>query len=108
MRDALAPDRVSPLRLVSARDGTQIHIPVGRAITLGRAEHADTIVNDHTVSRTHARLELCAGGLAITDLESRNGTYVNGGRIRSAVLAVGDVVMFGQIAFTIEANDELL
>jgi pSer/pThr/pTyr-binding forkhead associated (FHA) protein len=93
---------------VSARDGTQIHIPVGRSVTIGRADSADRIVDGHTVSRTHARIELSRGGLAITDLESRNGTYVNGSRIRSAVLAAGDVVMFGQIAFTIEVNDELL
>jgi len=70
----------------------------GNERTLGRATGADFILDAALVSRVHCRVKALAGGeLEITDLESTNGTYVNGERIVSARLAPGDRLRVGRI-----------
>jgi S1-C subfamily serine protease len=78
---------------------TPIELRAGH-LTLGRAEDNDvTLVADvwPSVSTHHARLELVDGELWIEDLGSKNGTLVNGKRIRRQRLAAGDVVRLGSI-----------
>jgi adenylate cyclase len=50
---------------------------------------------DALVSQQHARLDYQAGQWVITDLDSRNGTFVNGQRVQSQVLRNGDEVQLG-------------
>lgn len=70
----------------------------GNERTIGRATGADFIVDAALVSRVHCRVSALAGGeLEITDLESTNGTYVNGERIETARLAPGDRLQVGRI-----------
>jgi PAS domain S-box-containing protein len=65
-------------------------------VVLGRAEDADFRIDDSGVSRRHARIVPHAeGGHILTDLGSRNGTYLNGIRVRSARLADGDRIQVG-------------
>jgi pSer/pThr/pTyr-binding forkhead associated (FHA) protein len=72
----------------------------GNARTIGRATGADFIIDAALVSRVHCRVTALAGGeLEITDLESTNGTYVNGERIDSARLASGDRLQVGRVEF---------
>src|SRR5688572_21512214 len=79
----------SSRRSLAGRDG-------GRAVTIGRGEDNDLHIDDTSVSRRHARLELDAGGGTVEDLGSHNGTRLNGvplaGRQR---VASGDVVSVG-------------
>jgi len=64
--------------------------------SLGRAEENDIVISEALVSRHHATITLDQSGCTITDLESGNGTYVNGERIQGhAVLKLGDVVALG-------------
>jgi pSer/pThr/pTyr-binding forkhead associated (FHA) protein len=74
-------------------------ILAGNERTIGRATGADFIVDAALVSRVHCRLAALAGGeLEITDLESTNGTYVNGERIEAARrLAPGDRLQVGRV-----------
>jgi len=66
--------------------------------TIGRAAGADFIVDAALVSRVHCRLTaLEDGGLEIKDLESTNGTFVNGKRVDTARLAPGDRVGVGRV-----------
>jgi len=66
--------------------------------TLGRAVGADFIVDAALVSRVHCRLTLLPGGdLEVRDLESTNGTFVNGLRIEAARLAPGDRLQVGRM-----------
>jgi pSer/pThr/pTyr-binding forkhead associated (FHA) protein len=51
---------------------------VGSRVVLGSAESADVVVQAHEVSRLHANLELRNDGAWVRDLESRNGTYIDG------------------------------
>ncbi|QRN96079.1 PAS domain S-box protein [Archangium violaceum] len=65
---------------------------------LGRGADAGFQINDHGVSRRHARITRTAeGGFHIADLGSTNGTYVNGVRIASAELHEGDRVQIGTV-----------
>jgi pSer/pThr/pTyr-binding forkhead associated (FHA) protein len=69
----------------------------GGVRTVGRATGADFIVDEALVSRVHCRLTLLeTGELEVHDLESTNGTYVNGQRVERARLASGDVVRLGR------------
>jgi len=66
--------------------------------TVGRATGADFIVDAALVSRVHCRLTaLDDGGLEVRDLESTNGTFVNGQRIDTARLAHGDLLQVGRV-----------
>ena len=66
--------------------------------TLGRAIGADFIVDAALVSRVHCRLTLLAdGALELRDLDSTNGTFVNGSRIQTARLDSGDRVQIGRV-----------
>lgn len=54
-------------------------------VSLGRGSQNDVVVEDDSVSTTHARLDYDAGAWRITDLASTNGTYVGGVRIPAEV-----------------------
>lgn len=69
---------------------------VGRALVVGR-DCEGAVVDDPSVSRRHLVLESDVAGLKVTDLGSRNGTFVNGVRLgTSAALRPGDRVRFGE------------
>jgi pSer/pThr/pTyr-binding forkhead associated (FHA) protein len=70
----------------------------GNIRTIGRATGADFIVDAALISRVHCRLTaLTDGELEVRDLESTNGTYVNGERIETARLAPGDRLQVGRV-----------
>jgi pSer/pThr/pTyr-binding forkhead associated (FHA) protein len=70
----------------------------GHARTLGRATGADFILDAALVSRVHCRLTaLPSGELEVKDLESTNGTFVNGQRVENARLAPGDKIQVGRV-----------
>lgn len=83
-----------------------IRLPVVR---IGRAAGNDVVIPDDSVSATHARLEFEAGAWRITDLESTNGTYVEGVRLAPEVptpLAYGASVRFGGVPLHFRAVEE--
>ena len=74
------------------------HIPLDagrRRVHLGRDPSCEAQLNGTEVSRRHAVLTLNANGATITDLDSHNGTRVNGNRVDSVPLLTGDVVRVG-------------
>ena len=73
-------------------------ILAGGVRTIGRAPGADFIVDAALVSRVHCRVTaLPDGGLELRDLDSTNGTFVNGKRIETARLATGDRIQVGRV-----------
>lgn len=73
-------------------------LPAGTVKTLGRATGADFIVDAALVSRVHCRLTtLETGELEVRDLESTNGTFVNGQRVDMARLSTGDRLGVGRV-----------
>ena len=70
----------------------------GGVRTIGRATGADFIVDAALVSRVHCRVTaLPDRGLEVRDLDSTNGTFVNGQRIETARLASGDRIQVGRV-----------
>jgi len=78
------------------------------SVSLGRANTNDIILNDARVSRSHARLEFGAQGIALVDLHSSNGTRLNGLRIERATLKPGDTISLGsqQLKYQVEDPSE--
>jgi pSer/pThr/pTyr-binding forkhead associated (FHA) protein len=76
--------------------------------TIGRASGADFIVDAPLVSRVHCRLTaLPGGGLEVRDLESTNGTYVNGRRVEVAHLTTGDRLRVGRVELVAQRGTDL-
>ena len=72
--------------------------------TMGRAPRADFVVDAALVSRLHCRLTLDDSGLGVEDLESTNGTYVNGRKIQRAPLLSGDTLKVGRVEFSVKST----
>lgn len=76
----------------------------GNIKTVGRAPRADFILDAALVSRIHCRLTAGATELEVLDLESTNGTYVNGERTERAKLKTGDRLGVGRVELTVEKS----
>lgn len=64
-------------------------------VRIGRSEEGEIVLVDPSVSRTHAVVEADSRGAIVRDLDSTNGTYLNGRRIESEPLRDGDELRFG-------------
>lgn len=69
---------------------------------VGRAESNDLVINAPEVSRHHARLVRSADALEVLDLDSRNGTWVNGHRVVNHQARSGDEIAFGAVRFRLD------
>jgi hypothetical protein len=77
--------------------GGFVVVPIARpAMRIGRGLAADISFEDPTVSRRHALLARDGDQLRVLDDRSLNGLFVNGVRVRSRVLADGDVINVGR------------
>ena len=82
----------TPPRVVPLRPGSNL---------LGRSPRADIVLVAPLVSRTHAKIVLEAGNLVnLFDLDSHNGTFVNGEKVRSRAINAGDSVYIGGFRLT--------
>ncbi|WP_156748666.1 FHA domain-containing protein [Mycobacterium sp. E3198] len=84
---------LAPSRLVSA--------------TIGRDMSNDLVLRDQRVSRAHAVLVSTPVGVEIRDINSRNGTFINGARIGRALLRSGDFVTIGTTEFAVEFSGSI-
>jgi pSer/pThr/pTyr-binding forkhead associated (FHA) protein len=91
--------------LLKTTEGTDrpftFRILPGNIKTVGRAARADFVLDASMVSRLHCRLTAGAQELEVLDLDSTNGTYVNGARVARAVLKEGDRLGIGRVQLTI-------
>ncbi len=87
------------IRVGGGRAGEQFAVRTD-VTTIGRAPQSDVFLDDITVSRSHARLELTPNGPQLTDLGSLNGTYVNRERIETVRLSDGDELQIGKYRLT--------
>lgn len=83
-------------RLIQDDGGQQIAFAFDKdRVLIGRSEENDVQVPDAKASRRQARIERTPRGYLLIDLESRNGTSVNGTVVNQRVLAHGDVIRIG-------------
>ncbi len=78
----------------------------GEVFPIGRHEQNRLCLANKTVSNCHAELVCLPEGLLVRDLDSTNGTFLNGQRLDSPQLAgPGDILQFGSAIFTLEFAD---
>ncbi len=79
----------------------ELHEP----LVVGRSDkHANAVVRDSRLSRAHCRLERREEAWAVVDLESQNGTFLNGKRVKEARLKAGDVITIGAVDMLFESS----
>jgi pSer/pThr/pTyr-binding forkhead associated (FHA) protein len=74
----------------------KFRLPAGSVKTLGRSTSAQFIVDVALVSRLHCQLTATDESLEVKDLDSTNGTFVNGRRVQTAQLHAGDTLAVGR------------
>jgi len=93
------------LRLVSADREFQLH--EGECL-VGRASECTVCLESSTVSRHHARLLVTGEQVVLEDLDSKNGTFVNGGRVVAPTpLVKDDRVRFGSVDLALRVSGPL-
>ena len=71
-------------------------------VVVGRGEAADVRVGDDRLSRAHARFRCAGSTVQVTDLGSRNGTYVRRQSVQHAALRAGDVALLGSVMVSVQ------
>ena len=84
-----------------AADPVTFRILPGNIKTIGRSPGAQFIVDAALVSRLHCRLSAGATELQVDDLDSTNGTFVNGTRVKRCSLKEGDRLGVGRVELVI-------
>jgi len=82
-------------------DRVMFRIAPGSIKTIGRSPGAEFIVEAALVSRLHCQLSATADSLKVNDLDSTNGTFVNGKRVKAAELRDGDTLAVGRLVMTV-------
>jgi hypothetical protein len=93
------PEPREELVLVHDDQRTMIDGPV---VQIGRAPGCDIVLDDRNVSRRHAEIRRRGPVVVLIDLDSTNGTIVNGRRVREHPLADGDRITLGNSRLTFE------
>jgi hypothetical protein len=81
-------------------------VPFAGPMRIGRSPDCELAIRDSRASRHHARLHARDGVLVLTDLNSTNGTRVNGQRIREVVLGHGDRILIGETELIVGGPDD--
>ncbi|HUB26604.1 MAG TPA: ATPase, T2SS/T4P/T4SS family [Tepidisphaeraceae bacterium] len=83
------------IELVNAQGSRRVPVPAG-ALTIGRNITNLLVIDEPAASRFHCVIEKTKAGYRLRDLDSRNGTFVNGEQVKSHELSPGDVVTIGE------------
>ena len=112
VEDASRPSQGAPLASLLVKSGAlknqrlSVRTPV---FNIGRADYNDIVFPDPSVSTTHAKLQRREGVWVIVDLESTNGTFVDGERVKGeSPLAPGALLRFGDVQLVFEPSDDAL
>jgi len=74
---------------------------------IGRADYNDLVIPDESVSTTHAKLQRREGVWVLVDLDSTNGTFVDGDRVKGeSPISPGVTVRLGDISLVFEPTDD--
>jgi pSer/pThr/pTyr-binding forkhead associated (FHA) protein len=87
------------------RKGYRVWILEAQSVRIGRTEASDhSFPADLEISNQHFEISCRHGICRLRDLKSANGTYVNGARIETAILAHGDVIRSGRTEFRVAVD----
>src|SRR5471030_1626746 len=88
-------------------DRGRVYREIGIPVSIGREEGNSLRLNDERVSRFHAKVQVDGDDYILTDLESTNGTRVNGTAIQIRRLRIGDRVGVGRSLLLFGSNEEI-
>lgn len=88
--------------------GGERWVLTGSVAVIGRGSACDITVDDSGVSRRHLELKVTPGGVIATDLNTTNGTFVEGHRITAATLVDGNTITIGRTRIMFWTSPEIL
>ncbi len=80
-------------------------VPIGNKLSIGRNRNNQMVLPSRAVSNFHAKIYFEDGRYMMEDLESTNGTYVNGNRVDKKSLRPGDEIRISETVFTVTDDD---
>lgn len=95
------------LRVVTGADRGRVYAELRPPITIGREEGNAVQVNDERVSRFHVKIQEDDGRLVVTDLDSTNGTRVNGHPCNLKILRYGDTISIGRTVLIVGTREQV-
>jgi len=95
------------LRVIDGADRGRVFEDVPTPLTIGREEGNSVQLNDERISRFHLKIQEDQGKVVLTDLESTNGTKVNGENVQLWILRPGDMIMLGRTVLIFGSRDEI-
>ena len=93
------PPPPSAYLTMELEDGSVQKYPLGTSNSIGRHPNNTIQIMDRMISKHHARLVFQGGHFLVEDLQSRNGTFINGQRISDASIRSGDELQLGTVKF---------
>ncbi len=79
------------------------HFPLYGTTVIGRHSDCDVCLPSDEISRRHARVTVATDGLYVEDLDSANGTFVNGRRVRREKIEPGDELKLDTVRFLVQS-----
>jgi pSer/pThr/pTyr-binding forkhead associated (FHA) protein len=95
------------LRVLDGADRGRVYTAMPTPITIGREEGNTIQLNDERVSRFHLKIQEDQDKVVLTDLESTNGTKVNGEDIQLRILRFGDLIAVGRSVLLFGSREEI-
>src|SRR4030095_10138748 len=95
------------IRVLDGADRGRVFQDLTPPITVGREEGNTIQLNDERVSRYHIKIQEDHEKLVLTDLESTNGTKVNGEDIQLRILRFGDMITIGRSVLLFGSRDQI-
>jgi pSer/pThr/pTyr-binding forkhead associated (FHA) protein len=96
------------LRVLDGADRGRVYDHLATPVTIGREEGNSVQLNDERISRFHIKIQEDQGKLVLTDLESTNGTRVNGEDVQLRILQFGDVIAVGRSILLYGTKDQIV
>lgn len=94
------------LKVVSGRDEGKSVASSGEKLVVGSHESADLVLDDEAASRFHCEIDVCGGRPVLRDLESRNGTLLDGVSVVTALPKDGALLTIGRTKVRFELRAE--
>jgi pSer/pThr/pTyr-binding forkhead associated (FHA) protein len=95
------------LRVLDGADRGRVFADVATPLTIGREEGNPLQLNDERISRFHLKIQEDQNKIVLTDLQSTNGTKVNGENVQICVLRPGDVIAVGRTLLVFGSREEI-
>jgi pSer/pThr/pTyr-binding forkhead associated (FHA) protein len=95
------------IRVLDGADRGRVFQNLAPPITIGREEGNTIQLNDERISRYHVKIQEDHDRLVITDLESTNGTKINGEDVQLRILRYGDMLALGRSVLLIGSREQI-